>query len=152
MKKIKIALVTSRGGHFYTMMALKEWWLKYDRFWITFEGQDISPIKSDRKYFAFFPESRNIVNFFRNLLLAWMIIHKERPTMIVSAGAGIAPPFFYIGKLFGAKLVYIEPYDFIRFPSLTARLSEPVVDAILVQTKTQLKFFGPKAIFKGSII
>jgi len=59
--------------------------------------------------------------------------------------------FFYVGKLLKIKLIFIEPYDFIRYPSLTGRLVAPIVDELLVQHPEQLAFFK-NARFEGSIL
>ena len=44
---------------------------------------------------------------------------KEKPDLIISCGAAVAVPFFYIGKMMGAKLVYIEVFDRIDKPTMT---------------------------------
>ena len=35
---------------------------------------------------------------------------REKPDLIISSGAAVAVPFFYLGKLMGAKLIYIEVF------------------------------------------
>lgn len=150
--KIKIALISSGGGHLFQMYSLKKWWSKYNHFWITFDRIEVrSMLQKERKYFASFPESRNILNALRNLFLAVKILRNERPTLLISCGAGIAPPFFLVGKLFRIKMIFIEPYDFIKYPSLSARIVEPFVDILLVQHKEQLKNFR-RAKFVGPLL
>ena len=41
MPQLKIGLITSRGGHLFQVYQLKKWWSKYDRFWITGEGEGV---------------------------------------------------------------------------------------------------------------
>lgn len=148
----KIAIISSRGGHLYQMYRLKDWWRRYDRFWVTFPGDDVSSLlKKERIYYGYYPESRNILNAICNTVLAIRILMNERPTMLISCGAGIAPPFFYIGKLLGIKLIFIEPYDFIAYPSLSGKLIAPIVDELLVQHKEQLRFFC-HAKYKGALL
>ena len=55
--------------------------------------------------------------------------------MIISSGTAVAVPFFYIGKLFGAKTVYIEVFDRIDKPTVTGKLVYPVTDKFIVQWK-----------------
>lgn len=138
----KIGIITSRGGHLYQMFRLRPWWKTYSRFWVTFPGEDVvSMLKNERIYYAHYPESRNIINALRNIGIAVRVIVKEKPTLLISCGAGIAPPFFYIGKLFGVRLVFIEPFDFVRYPSVSGKLVEPIVDVLLVQSRRQLAFY-----------
>jgi beta-1,4-N-acetylglucosaminyltransferase len=152
MKCKKIGIITSKGGHLYQMFCLKPWWEKYDRFWVTFSGEDVlSMLSGERIYYGHYPESRNIGNAIKNTLLAIKILVKEKPDMLISCGAGIAPPFFYIGKLIGIKLVFIEPYDFIQYPSLSGRLVSLIVDEMLVQHEMQRKYYR-KAKYIGSIL
>lgn len=152
MKTIKIGIITSRGGHLFQMYQLKPWWNKHNRFWVTFPGDDVSSmLHGETRYFGHSPESRNIVNAIRNFLLAIRILRYEKPSLLISCGAGIAPPFFYAGKLLGITLIFIEPYDFVAYPSMSGRLVYPIVDELLVQHKEQLSFYK-KAKFYGALL
>lgn len=149
---MKIGLITSKGGHLFQVYQLKDWWGRYERFWVTDRGKDVdSLLAGERKYYGFFPESRNVLNAFKNFVLAWRILWKEKPDLLFSTGAGIAPPFFLVGKILGCKLIFMEPYDFIAFPSLSGRIISLFVDKLLVQHESQKKFFN-KAEFWGSTI
>ena len=75
---------------------------------------------------------------------------KERPHLIISTGAAVAVPFFYVGKIFGAKLIYIEVFDRIDKATLTGRLVYPVTDCFVVQWEEMKKIY-PKAVNLGSI-
>jgi UDP-N-acetylglucosamine:LPS N-acetylglucosamine transferase len=152
LKNKKICIVCSSGGHLYQLYLLKSFWEKFDRFWITFQKQDaVSLLKDERKIWAYFPTNRNIVNLFRNAFLAVKILLREKPDIILSNGAGVAIPLFYIGKLFGSKLVYIEVYDRITIPTLTGKLVYPISDRFVVQWKEQLSFY-PKGLYLGEIL
>lgn len=147
---IKLCLVSSSGGHLYKVHRLKGWWEKYDRFWITKDDIFVSSLlKKEKKYFAFFPENRNLFNFLRNIFLAWRILRKERPSLIFSTGAGVAPPFFLIAKLMGVKTVFMETFVFIPKLTLSGRLLSHFVDYFLVQNKKLLKMY-PQAHYWGS--
>lgn len=75
---------------------------------------------------------------------------KERPELIISSGAAVAVPFFYIGKLFGAKLIYIEVFDRLDKATVTGRLVYPIADKFIVEWEEMKKVY-PKAINLGSI-
>ncbi len=149
---MKIGLVTSRGGHLFQLYRLQPWWQKYDRFWITGRGGDSDfLLKNERVYYGYFPESRHLVNALRNFFWGLKVLRREKPDLLVSCGAGIAPPIFYAGKILGSRLIFIEPYDFIKQPTLSAKLVEPIVDRLLVQHRSQQRFFK-KAEYWGSIL
>lgn len=131
---------------------LKSWWGKYDRFWVTFKKEDaISLLNSEKIYWAYYPTNRNVKNLIKNAFLAIKILIKERPDIVVSMGAGVAVPFFYIGKLLRAKLIYIEVYDRIDSPTLTGKVVYPIIDVFILQWKEQKKFY-PKGIVLGELL
>jgi len=149
---MKIAIVCSTGGHLFQLYILKDWWKKYERFWVTFRKEDaLSMLKEEKKYWAYYPTTRNLWNLIRNTILAWRILRKEKPDIIVSTGAGVAVPFFWLGKLFGAKTIFIEVYDRIDSPTLTGKLVYPVTDRFLLQWESQKKFY-PKGIVIGEML
>ena len=130
---------------------LKPVWEETDRFWVTFQKQDAqSLLKGERVYFCYFPTNRNLWNLIRNTGLAIRVLLKERPELILSSGAAVAVPFFYVGKLLGAKLIYVEVFDRIEKPTLTGRLVYPICDKFIVQWEEQKQAY-PKAINLGSI-
>ena len=128
----------------FQLYRLKSWWSKYDRFFVTFKKKDaISMLKGEKVYWAYFPTTRSVKNFIRNSFLALKILYKNKPDIIISTGAGVAVPFFYIGKLLGSKLIFIESVGRADSPSLTGRLVYPIADKFLLPWK-ELKRFYPK--------
>lgn len=148
---MKVCLVGSSGGHLTHLYLLKPFWEKEERFWVTFEKDDAkSVLKNEKIYPCYFPTNRNIKNLLKNTFLAFKILRKEKPDVIISSGAAVAVPFFYIGKLFGAKTVYIEVFDRIDSPTITGKLVYPVTDKFVVQWEEMKKVY-PKAINLGGI-
>jgi len=150
---LKIGIITSKGGHLLQIAKLKNLFQKYDRFWVTFAGQDVEDcLNEEQTYLAYFPESRNILNFIKNLFLSFKILYLEQPNVLISSGAGIAVPFFLVGKIFfRTKLIYIESFDFVKYPSLTGKILYQWTDLFLIQHKVQKKWY-PNATFAGSIL
>lgn len=123
---MKVCVVTSVGGHLYQMIKISNSWADYNHFWVTFNAVDVkSLLHKQQVYHAYAPESRNLVNVIRNFILALKILRVEKPSVVISCGAGIAPPFFLAAKIMGIHTIYIEPIDFIQKPSLTGVLSFP---------------------------
>lgn len=150
-KKIKICLVGSSGGHLTHLYMLKPFWSKFDRFWVTFDKEDaISTLKDEKMYSCYYPTNRSFKALLFNTFLAIKLVLKEKPSIIISSGAAVAVPFFYIGKLFGAKLIYIEVFDRVYKATVTGRLVYPITDKFIVQWDEQKKVY-PKAINLGSI-
>ena len=148
---MKVCLVGSSGGHLTHLYMLKDFWKDKDRFWVTFDKEDARSILENEKVLpCYYPTNRNIKNLIKNTFLAIRVLLKEKPDLIISSGAAVAVPFFYIGKILGAKLVYIEVFDRIDKPTVTGKLVYPIADKFIVQWEEQKKVY-PKAINLGSI-
>ncbi|MCH5358566.1 PssD/Cps14F family polysaccharide biosynthesis glycosyltransferase [Limosilactobacillus reuteri] len=148
---MKVCLVGSSGGHLTHLYMLKPFWNNKDRFWVTFDKEDArSKLENEKKYFCYYPTNRNLKNLIKNTFLAIKVLRKEKPDLIVSSGAAVAVPFFYIGKLMGAKVVYIEVFDRYNKPTLTGKLVYPIADKFIIQWEEMKKIY-PKAINLGSI-
>ena len=84
-KNMKVCLVGSSGGHLTHLYMLKPFWKDKNRFWVTFDKEDArSLLEGEKVYPCYFPTNRSI---------------KEKPDLIISCGAAVAVPFFYIGKM-----------------------------------------------------
>jgi UDP-N-acetylglucosamine:LPS N-acetylglucosamine transferase len=133
-------------------MALRPWWIGQDRFWVTFDKADArAALATERTYWCFSPTNRSLRNLVRNAWLAVRVLRRERPRLIVSSGAGVAVPFFYLGKLFGARTIFIEVVDRIDRPTLTGRLVRPVTDQYVVEWPEQEAFY-PRAQLIGRLL
>lgn len=151
MQDIKVCLVGSSGGHLTHLTMLKPFLKNKKRFWVTFDKEDArSQLKDEKMYGCYYPTNRNLKALIKNSFLAIKIIAKERPDLIISSGAAVAVPFFYVGKLFGAKLVYIEVFDRIDKPTVTGKMVYPITDKFIVEWEEMKKVY-PKAINLGSI-
>ncbi len=105
-----------------------------ERTWITLEAPDSDYLlRDERKVLARGPTNRSVRALVANLALAWRVIRRERPDAILSTGAALAVPFFLVGKLHGARLVYVESLTRTDGLSLAGRLVYPFADAFFVQ-------------------
>lgn len=148
---MKVCLVGSSGGHLTHLWMLRPFWENKERFWVTFPKEDaISLLEGESIYPCYFPTNRNLKNLIRNTWVAWKVLRKEKPDLIISAGAAVAVPFFYLGRLMGKKLIYIEVFDRIDKPTLTGRMVYPITDTFIVQWE-EMKQVYPKAVNLGSI-
>lgn len=149
---IKLCITCSSGGHLLQFVQLRDWWSEYSRFWVSFDTPDVRSVLADEKlYFGYHPTTRNTWNLIRNTFLAFRLLWKERPDVVVSSGAGIAVPFFYLAKLFGARTLYIEGCGMVGAPTLTGRLVRCVTDEFYVQWPQQLEHY-PGAKLLGRLV
>lgn len=147
----KICLVGSSGGHLTHLYMLKPLWEKHERFFVTFDKEDArSLLKDEKMYPCYYPSNRSLKALIINTRIAWKVLRAEKPDIIISSGAASAVPFFYLGKLFGIKTVYIEVFDRIDKSTMTGKMVYPVTDVFVVQWEEMKKVYK-KAVNLGSI-
>lgn len=143
---MKICLPTSSGGHLTQLMQLRPFWSQHDRFWVTFDKEDAnSKLAGERVYRCHYPTNRNVPNLLRNACLAVRVLRRERPDVIVTTGAAVAIPFFLVGRLMGAKTVYVEVIDRVDAPTLSGRVCRPMADLFVVQWPEM------EGVYRGSV-
>ena len=79
-------------------------------------------------YPCYYPTNRSLKALLINTRIAWKVLRKEKPDVIISSGAAVAVPFFYLGKLMGKKLIYIEVFDRIDKPTVTGKMVYPITE------------------------
>ncbi len=130
---------------------MKPAWDGLERTWITLSAADSDYLlRDERTVLARGPTNRSVRALLANLRLAWRVVRSERPDVILSTGAALAFPFFLIGKLFGARLVYVESMTRTDALSLTGRLVYPLADAFFVQWPAAAK--RKRARFAGRLL
>lgn len=142
-------IVASPGGHLLQMLALEPSWSDLERTWVTLRSPDVEHLLAGEAdvVYGHGPTPRNIPNFFRNLRLAWRVLRERDPAVIVSTGAGLALPFFVLGRLQRRRLVYVESITRVERLALTGKLVYPLADAFFVQWESlagrrRARFYG----------
>lgn len=148
----RVLLVCSSGGHLAQLYRLAPWWRERERTWVTFDTPDATSLLHDEDVvWAYRPTTRNVRNLWRNTVLAWRSLRRLGPTLIISDGAGVAFPFFLIGRALGIRTVYVEVYDRIDSRTLTGRLCQPLSDLFLLQWEEQQLLY-PKGVVVGRLL
>jgi UDP-N-acetylglucosamine transferase subunit ALG13 len=121
-----------------------------DKFFITIDREDSSSkLKNYRKYYVRDTDKKifhTLINAYENL----KIIKKERPEFMITNGGGSALFSAYFGKMFGAKIIFIESFARINEPSVFGKMIYPIADLTLIQWK-ELKKYYKKGIYSGPV-
>jgi beta-1,4-N-acetylglucosaminyltransferase len=129
-----VLLVCSPGGHLQGMLALEPAWEGLRASWVTLPGADVEELLEGRTVdVAHGPTNRDLRMLARNLPLAWRIIRARDPDAILSTGAGVCVPFFWVGRLLGRRCVFVESLTRLESASLSARLVYPFASEFFVQ-------------------
>ncbi len=146
----RVLLVADSGGHLLQMLALEDAFLGLERTWVTLAAADSTCLLADQRVvFGNGPTNRNLRNLFRNLALAWRTIRDNDPDAIVSTGAGLAVPFFIVGRIRRKRLVYVESFTRVSRLSLSGRMIYPLADAFFVQHRGNAR--KRRAQYAGSV-
>ena len=138
-----VMMVASAGGHLAHLMRLEPWWRDHERIWVTFDKPDARSVLRDEDsvVWAHHPTTRNLPNLLRNARLAVQLVRRVRPDLVVSAGAGVALPFFVMARVLGIPTVYVEVVDRIDSRTLTGRLCRPFTTRFVVQWPEQARLY-----------
>ena len=140
---MKICLACTHGGHFVEMMRLLDAFKGHNHFFVTYNSEATKNLES--AYFIKFEEGglKAKIMLIKTLIKAVKILLKEKPDVIISTGGGeIAVPFCYIGKVLGAKVIFIETLTRLTTPSGGGKLVYHIADLFLVQWESLLNRYG----------
>lgn len=147
----KALLVGSSGGHLLQLLRAKDALPDWELVWVCFRKPDATYFLRDyRVYWCHYPTTRNYWNLLRNTIQAVTVLRREKPDVIISSGAGVAIPYFYLGKLLRKKTIYIESFTRVTSKSLTGRAVYPVTDLFCVQWESMIHLY-PKAKMIGRL-
>ena len=152
MKKLKLVIACSTGGHLVEVKRLEDVYKNYDYTYFTFEGGVANELAKTEKVVT-------IPNIHRQKPFTWIIgiwrsliaVIKMRPDVIITTGAGVVVFYCIFARMLGAKLVFIESMARIELPTLTARMLYPFSNLFIVQWPNLLKFI-PKAKYLGRLL
>jgi len=142
-KPSKLLLVSSSGGHLKHLTATFDAWQNYERVWVSFKQPDVeSALAEEKVYWAYYPTTRNVKNAIRNLFLAFKIFPRERPDVVVSAGAGGGGVALCGGAVAApSRPLYFECSDRPTLPTMTGKMLYVLADDFNVQSDEQQKNF-----------
>ena len=127
-------LVTEPGGHLLEMWAMRDLAGADRRAWCTIDSPDVrSLLRDEQVVLGHGPTCRSARNLARNLVVAWRAIRRQRPKVIVCTGSGIVVPFAWVGRLLGARVLYVECGGRVDVPSLSCRIVSRVAHRTYVQ-------------------
>ena len=156
MKK-RVIFISSTGGHFSELMMLKPIFENYDYHLITEKTKSTISLKEEYKdkihYLVYGTRVKKVKYFFKvtwNTIKSLGLFIKIRPHAIVTTGTHTAMPMCIIGKLLGAKIIFIETYANVFTPTGSGKFIYKFADKFIVQWEDMLKVY-PKAIYLGGI-
>ncbi|HEX6915879.1 MAG TPA: oligosaccharide biosynthesis protein Alg14 [Chitinophagaceae bacterium] len=146
---MKVLAIASGGGH----------WIELLRLQPAFEDHELVYMSTSERFAATVPgnEYHTIPDFSRwnklkMLSIGWKIYRKIasiQPDLIVTTGAAPGVIALVIGKLLGAKTVWVESMCHAQKISLSGRLVKWFADRVYTQWE---HLAGPKLVYAGNIM
>lgn len=151
-KKIKVGIVASAGGHLVQLLRLKKSWDGYDVFYVS----TVEVVKDKLSQLArvYIVGECNRQHPLQTLKVFWRclgVVMRERPNVVISTGA--APGFLmcFLGRLSGAKIIWIDSMANVKRLSMSGRMIRPFCHLFLTQWQ-ELQDTTKKIEYAGSVI
>ena len=133
-KKLRICLAASAGGHISQLLKLAECWNGYETFCVTTTEVVRNKLnKLGEVYVVGECNRQHPLRVIAVFLRCLRIVFKERPDVVISTGAAAGCMLCFLGKMFGAKVVWIDSITNVERISLSGRMVRYVADLFLVQ-------------------
>lgn len=152
MKKKRILAVASSGGH----------WVELMRIVPALEGGDVAYASVSPEYRLDVPGHRfheildahrhDKVKTARSILRMMQVLLRERPDVVVTTGSGPGMLAIRLGKLIGAKTIWIESISSVEELSFSGRHAKKHADLCLVQWKHLADKEGAGVEYAGAIL
>jgi UDP-N-acetylglucosamine:LPS N-acetylglucosamine transferase len=133
-KKLRICLAASAGGHTSQLLKLTGSWNGYETFYVTTTQVVRDKLsKFGSVYVVGECNREHPIRVLKVLLRCIRIIFKERPDVVISTGAAAGCMLCFLGKMLGARVIWIDSITNVERISLSGRMIRYIADLFLVQ-------------------
>ncbi len=145
----KLMLVSASGGYFRYTQSLQPFWHNFsDRLWISLRTSTTErEIEDSQRYWGYAPS--NTLNIIRNLILAFKVIPRQKPDLVVSTGSAFSIPYLIVARYFcRSKIVYIESKTRFQDIGLAAwiLMKLDVLDLLVVRSEAIASLY-PQSVY-----
>jgi len=133
-KKQKICLAASAGGHLTQLLKVASCTAGHEVFVVTTSEavrQKLAAI--GRVHVVGECNREHLLRVIGVLLRCVCIIFRERPNVVLSSGAAAGCICCFLGKILGARVIWVDSITNVERMSLSGRMVRPIADLCLVQ-------------------
>ena len=132
--KLHICLAASAGGHLTQLLKLESGWNGYNTFCVTTSDIVLEKLQKHGKVYVVGEcNRRHLLKVLLVSIRCIRIILKERPDVVISTGAAAGCIMCFLGKMIGAKIIWVDSITNIERLSLSGRLVRHIADLFLTQ-------------------
>ena len=147
----RLLLITSSGGVALDVMALRPWWSQHDVRWVAARAPDTDDLLADAEV-SWVSELRpdDPMAIARATASALIDLHRNRPDLVLSAGTGVAVPYFVASRALGVPTWWLQTLNVVADDGLASRVCARLARRVLVQ-RPQLLAEHRRAAFVGEL-
>jgi UDP-N-acetylglucosamine:LPS N-acetylglucosamine transferase len=149
---MKICLVASAGGHLTQLLQTAKSWQGYQTCFVTTNSAVEGSLKRYGTVHIVNECNRNQpLKLVRAVVKCMSVIRREKPDVVISSGA--APGFMMcvLGKVTGARVVWLDSITNVERLSLSGRMVRPFADLVLTQWP-ELAAKYPRVTYAGCVV
>lgn len=157
-----IAFVSSQGGHAGQMRLLftPEVVGNHKAIFITESESAPRTMKSkgfQNKYTTYYLEkdhllSLNLFTYMKSIRDLYRIFKRNAISLVVTNGAQLSITAAIAARLCGVPVIFIDTVVRVKTPNWSARACYYLSDMFIVQHRSMIATYGPRAIYRGEII
>lgn len=133
-RNMRICLVASAGGHLSQLLKLSESWKGNETFCVTTTDVVGEKLQKYGKVYTVSECNReHPLQVILVLIRCINVILRERPNVVISTGAAAGCMVCFLGKLLGARVVWIDSITNVEWISLSGKMVRYIADLFLVQ-------------------
>ncbi len=149
---LRVCLAASAGGHLTQLLRLWPSWQRYETIYVTTSRSIAGKLnKAGRVYTVADCNRQRLTKVVKAFFKCIKIIRTERPDVVISTGAAPGLLMCVLGKMSGAKVVWIDSITNTERLSLSGRLVRPFADLLLTQWQELAEKY-PQVEYAGQII
>ena len=147
----RILLVSSSGGVLLDLMGLRPWWSQHDVSWVAVPAPDTAELLAGQDVtWADELTPRRPAPRRRAVAAARRQLRRDGIELVVSAGTGVAVPYFLAARSLGLGAWWVETLNVMAGSGIAARVCARAGDLVLVQHSSMLADH-PRALFVGEL-
>lgn len=132
--RLRVCLTASAGGHLSQLLKLADSWQGHETVYITTTDVVRDKLsKSGRVYIVGECNRLQPLRVIKVLLSCVKVVLYEKPDVVISTGAAAGCIVCFLGKLTGARVVWIDSITNMEKLSLSGRMTRYIADLFLVQ-------------------
>lgn len=141
-----------REGTVVKLLQLNKSWRESSSFWITTSSAVKGKLsKYGQVYVVRECNREHPLRVIMALASCLSIIIRQRPDVVISTGAAVGCITCLLGKLLGAKIVWIDSITNVERISLSGKLIRPIADLFIVQWPELAEKYGSVEYF-GEVV